>query len=61
MEQYQKSDDGARESRLRMQKELDILKVLSESLSNENKSLRQEKFNLTERCEDLLKKVFSVL
>lgn len=58
MEQYQKAEEGIRESRGRVQKELDALKVLSESLSNENKSLRQEKIILAERCEELLKKVF---
>uniref|UniRef100_A0A8R1TRK3 Uncharacterized protein n=1 Tax=Onchocerca volvulus TaxID=6282 RepID=A0A8R1TRK3_ONCVO len=56
LEQYRKAGEGAKESRGRVQRELDALKVLSESLSNENKSLRQEKFNLAERCEELLKK-----
>ncbi|CAG9537640.1 unnamed protein product [Cercopithifilaria johnstoni] len=56
LEQYRKAEEGAKESRGRMQKELDALKVLSESLSNENRSLRQEKFILAERCEELLKK-----
>ncbi|EJW75919.1 hypothetical protein WUBG_13170 [Wuchereria bancrofti] len=56
LEQYRKAEESARESRGRMQKELDALKVLSESLSNENKSLRHEKFILTERCDELLKK-----
>ncbi|EFO26060.2 hypothetical protein LOAG_02423 [Loa loa] len=56
LEQYRKTEEGARESRGRMQKELDALKALSESMSNENKSLRQEKIILAERCEELLKK-----
>ncbi|KAL3989818.1 hypothetical protein ACH3XW_29155 [Acanthocheilonema viteae] len=56
LEQYRKSEESARESRGRVQKQLDALKVLSESLSNENKSLRQEKIILAERCEELLKK-----
>lgn len=56
LEQYQKAEESARESRARMQKELDALKALTESMSNENKSLRQEKFSFSERCEDLLRK-----
>lgn len=58
LEEYRKAEENAREARSRMQKELDALKALSESLSNENKSLRQEKFTLSERCEELLRKVF---
>ncbi|KAM3729185.1 Laminin-like protein [Dirofilaria immitis] len=57
LEQYRKAEESIRESRGRVQKELDALKALSESLSNENKSLRQEKFSLAERCEELLKKM----
>ncbi|VDK81735.1 unnamed protein product [Litomosoides sigmodontis] len=56
LEQYRKAEEGSRESRGRVQRELDALKALSESLSNENKSLRHEKFILAERCEELLKK-----
>lgn len=46
-----------RESRSRMQNELDALRALSESLSNENKLLRQEKASINERCDELVKKV----
>ncbi|VDN25056.1 unnamed protein product [Gongylonema pulchrum] len=53
----EQTKEMAREARARMQKELDALKALSESLSNENKALRQEKYALNERCEELLKKV----
>lgn len=54
-------EEETREARGRMQKELDALQALSKSLSNENKSLRQQKLALNERCEELLKKVISII
>uniref|UniRef100_A0A914ZC44 Uncharacterized protein n=1 Tax=Parascaris univalens TaxID=6257 RepID=A0A914ZC44_PARUN len=56
LEEYKRMEEETREARGRMQKELDALQALSKSLSNENKSLRQQKLALNERCEELLKK-----
>ncbi|VDN59246.1 unnamed protein product [Dracunculus medinensis] len=53
LDDYQNTEVVNRESRSRMQNELDALRALSESLSNENKLLRQEKASINERCDEL--------